>query len=238
MIDGLNVLAVVPARGGSKGVRLKNLRTVNGIPIVEIAAKIAREVEYIDCTVVSTDHEEIAQKAIKGGAVAPFRRPQQLSGDKISDLEVLTHALLEMESRDNKKYDIIVMLQPTSPMRTTKHVIDTIEMLVRNKLDSAWTVSETDSKSHPLKQLILVNEKLDYYDPGGSEVIARQQLKPVYHRNGIAYAVRRECLLEKKSIMGDACGAVICLGNFISIDTELDFTLTEYFLTLVSKKEF
>jgi len=237
MIDGLTVLAVIPARGGSKGVPLKNLREVQGIPIVEIAARVASEVECIDCAVVSTDHDEIAEAAVKGGIAAPFRRPEELSGDRVSDLQVLTHALLEMENRDDNKYDIIVMLQPTSPMRTSEHVVDTIEKLVNDGLDAVWTVSETESKSHPLKQLIVEDGKLDYYDGSGKEIIARQQLQPVYHRNGIAYAITRECLLEKKTIMGDLCGAVFCDGDFISIDTELDFMLTDYFLNLKSNTE-
>ena len=82
-----------------------------------------------------------------------------MSGDKISDLQVLTHALKTTEKIDNIKYDIVVMLQPTSPMRNVKHIKDTIEMLVRENLDSVWTVSETDTKSHPLKQLTI--KKID-----------------------------------------------------------------------------
>jgi CMP-N,N'-diacetyllegionaminic acid synthase len=237
MINGLNILAVIPARGGSKGVPLKNLREVGGVPIVELAAQVASQANYIDRIVVSTDHEGIAEAAIKGGADAPFRRPEELSGDMISDLQVLTHALLEMESLDDKKYDILVMLQPTSPMRTPKHVVDTVEKLVNDDLDAVWTISEAESKSHPLKQLTLQNGTLNYYDPKGKGIIARQQLQPVYHRNGIAYAISRRCLLEKKNIMGDACGAVICDGDFISIDTELDFMLTDYFLKLKSNSE-
>jgi len=129
------------------------------------------------------------------------------------------------------------MLQPTSPMRKAKHVIETIHTLIKDNLDAAWTVSETESKSHPLKQLTVKNGRLGYYDKSGKEVIARQQLRPVYHRNGIAYAVTRECLLEKKSIMGRSCGAVICEGDFISIDTELDFMLTDYFLKMKSDSD-
>jgi CMP-N-acetylneuraminic acid synthetase len=115
-------------------------------------------------------------------------------------------------------------------LRTVKHVVETIEMLVRKRLDAVWTVSETESKAHPLKQLTVVDGKLDYYDPKGKEVIARQQLQPVYHRNGLAYAITRDCLLSKGSIKGDRTGAVVCEGNFISIDTEFDFKLTNFLL--------
>lgn len=232
MINGLNVLAVIPARGGSKGVHLKNLRKINGVPIVEIAAQTAMAVDYIDCTIVSTDHPEIAEAAKRGGAQVPFLRPKDLSGDRVSDLEVLTHALVEMEKDGDRTYDILVMLQPTSPMRSAQHVIDAIEMLVNSNFDSVWTVSETETKSHPLKQLVLRGNNLSYYKEEGAKIIARQQLEPVYHRNGIAYAVRRDCIVKKESIMGDSCGALICDGPFISIDTEMDFVLTNYFLKL------
>ena len=227
MINKLKVLAVIPARGGSKGVPLKNLKKINGIPIVEMASNVASSIECIDRIIVATDHDKIAKSAIKGGAEAPFMRPDNLSGDRISDLEVLTHALNEIEKIDNKKYDIILMLQPTSPSRTSKHIIEVLKMLVSNNYDAVWTVSETDTKSHPFKQLIVNNNMISYYDKRGKDIIARQQLNPVYHRNGIAYAITRQCLLKEKSIMGNSTGAVICEGFNINIDTEWDFFLAE-----------
>jgi len=231
MISNKRILIVVPARGGSKGIPLKNLRKVNGVPLVAAVGKIIKSLSEIDQSVVSTDHEEIASVAEDAGIAAPFRRPKELSGDRISDIEVLTHALLEMELIDSVTYDIIVMLQPTSPLRKAKHVLDTIKMLVDGAWDAVWTVSETDSKSHPLKQLIVDKNSLNYYDISGGEIIARQQLEPVYHRNGIAYAITRECLLNKKSIKGDRTGAFIIKGDHISIDTERDLDLVEFILS-------
>lgn len=230
MISNKRILIVVPARGGSKGIPLKNLRKVNGVPLVAAVGKIIKSLSEIDQSVVSTDHEEIAIVAEDAGIAAPFRRPKELSGDRISDIEVLTHALLEMELIDSVTYDIIVMLQPTSPLRKAKHVLDTIKMLVDGAWDAVWTVSETDSKSHPLKQLIVDKNSLNYYDISGGEIIARQQLEPVYHRNGIAYAITRECLLDKKSIKGDKTGALVIKGEYISIDTERDLDLVEFIL--------
>lgn len=232
MIKDSNILAVIPARGGSKGVPLKNLRKINGVTLVQMASKLASKIKIIDRVIVSTDHKLIAESAIKGGAEVPFYRPEELSGDEISDLEVLTHALLEIENLDNKVYDIVLMLQPTSPMREEKHIIDTINKLIFEDYDSVWTVSETDSKCHPLKQLLIKNNNLDYYDDLGKKIIARQQLKPVYQRNGIAYAIKRDCLLKQKSIMGVKTGAVICKGINISIDTEWDFVLVEQALKI------
>ena len=231
MIKDLNILAVVPARGGSKGIPLKNLREIYGVSLVELAARVATSVDFIDRVVVSTDHEEIAEAAINGGADAPFRRLKKLSGDRVGDTEVLTHALLEMENIDEVIYDIVVMIQPTSPLRKDRHVSNAIHMLIDGSWDAVWTVSETDSKSHPLKQITVNNNKLEYYDIAGDKIVARQQLKPIYHRNGIAYVVTRECLLSQKSTKGENTGALVIKGEHVSVDTEWDLKLVEFILS-------
>lgn len=235
MYANKRILAVVPARGGSKGIPLKNLRKVGGVSLVGLACQIARSVPYIDRTVVSTDNADIAREAQAHGADAPFRRPSDISGDRIGDVDVLTHALLATEADDGKRYDIVVMLQPTSPLRKIEHVTAVVEKLVDQGFDSVWTVSETDSKAHPLKQLVLADEKLDYYDPAGAQVLARQQLDPVYHRNGIAYAITRACLLAQKNLLGSRTGAVVLEGHFVSIDTEWDMRMIEFIIAECKK---
>lgn len=230
MIDGKRVLAVVPARGGSKGIKLKNLRIVAGRPLVALAGDVVRKVPEIDRAVVSTDHEEIAAVAEAAGLAAPFRRPPELSGDRVGDLEVLTHALEECERIDGVRYDIVAMLQPTSPLRTPANVADTIRMLATGDWDSVVTVSQTDLKAHPLKQFVLDGQKLAFFDERGRGVIARQQLVPLYHRNGIAYAMTRECILEQKAIFGRKAGALAIPGHHVSIDTEWDIKMVEYVL--------
>jgi len=233
VIGDKRILAVCPARGGSKGIPLKNLKPFLGVPLVARVGHLVREIPAIDRAVVSTDHPEIARVAEESGMAAPFERPEDLSGDRISDLAVLTNALREMERIDGVRYDIVVMLQPTSPLRRAQHVIDTIEMLVGGSWDAVWTVSETDSKGHPLKQLTVDEEsgQMDYYDPRGGEIIARQQLNRVYHRNGVAYAITRRCLLEERSIKGKRSAALVIEGHMVSIDTLWDLDLAEYIHT-------
>ena len=231
MIAGRTVLAVVPARGGSKGIPLKNLRTVGGRSLVARVGDVIAEVPEIDRAVVSTDHDGIAAAAEAAGIAAPFRRPEALSGDRIGDLEVLVHALEATEAADGRRYDIVVMLQPTSPLRTPAQVSAAINRLVEGQWDAVWTVSPTDSKAHPLKQLTVGEAgALDYYDPAGAEIIARQQLKPVYHRNGVAYVITRACLLEQRTIKGARTGALVIDGEHVSIDTEWDLALVEWML--------
>lgn len=231
MHDGRRILAVVPARGGSKGIPLKNLRTIGGVSLVARAGQVATSVTAIDRAVVSTDHEGIAAAAEAAGLAAPFRRPEDLSGPTIGDFDVLHHALATMEALDRTTYDIVLMLQPTSPSRTPQHVERTVRMLVEGGFDAVWTVSETDSKGHPLKQLVIGEANaLDYYDPQGARIVARQQLKPVYHRNGIAYAFTRSCLVDQRTIKGRRTGALPIAEPVANIDTELDLAWAEFLL--------
>jgi CMP-N-acetylneuraminic acid synthetase len=232
MYEGRRVLAVVPARGGSQGIPLKNLRTVGGVPLVALAGRVVKSLPWIDRAVVSTDHEEIARVAESSGLVAPFRRPESLAGPRIGDWEVLDHALKYMERLDAVAYDIILMLQPTSPSRTPAHVDQTLRVLIEGGFDAVWSVSETDSKSHPLKQLTVGGgRELGYYDPRGATIVARQQLQPVYHRNGLAYAFTRECLVVQKTINGRRTGAAVIEGPVANIDTELDLAWAEFLLS-------
>jgi len=227
MFGESRVLVVVPARGGSKGVPRKNLRKVGGVPLVARVGHLVSDLDFVDRAVVSTDDEEIAAVAEAAGLAAPFRRPASLSGDRIGDLEVLTHALESVERDDRVVYDIVVMLQPTSPLRRGEHVYAVVSKLAEGGFDAVWTVGPTDLKYHPRKQLALEGDRLFFHHPAGAEVIARQQLEPVYHRDGAAYAIRRDCLLVQKSILGKNASAVVVDEPMLSIDTEEDFARVE-----------
>ncbi|MGE4158107.1 MAG: hypothetical protein AB7F75_03295 [Planctomycetota bacterium] len=228
----MKILAVVPARGGSKGVPLKNLRPLGGKPLITHTGVVLSTLGWVDQKVVSSDHAMILKTAVEAGLAAPFTRPEELSGDRISDLEVLTHALTTMEALDKTTYDIVLMLQPTCPLRRPEHVTACVDRLIEGGFDSVWTVTETDSKGHPLKQLVLENGSMRLYDPAGSKIIARQQLTPVYHRNGAAYAITRECLITQKSIMGAKASAVVIEDELVNIDTVEDFERAEAVLRL------
>ena len=232
MIGDKTILVVVPARGGSTGVKLKNLRPVGGVPLVARVGDVVGSIPMIDRAVVSTDHDEIAAVAEAAGLAAPFRRPTDLSGDFIGDWDILNHALKVTEHLDGKPYDIVVMLQPTSPLRRPDDVVATIRKLVAEEWDAVWTVSPTDSKAHPLKQLTLSEVgEIEYYDSKGAEIKARQQLSTVYHRNGVAYAFTRACILDQGNIKGRRTGALVIEGHYVSIDTEFDIEFVEYLMT-------
>ena len=225
-----NILAVIPARGGSKGIPRKNLCKVDGLSLVARAVKIAKSLTWIDKVVLSTDDLEIAEEGRKYGAEVPFLRPSELAGDTSKSVDVWRYVLIEAEKYYNTTFDISILLEPTNPFREPRHVEEVVKKLVDGDYNSVLTVSETDSKSHPLKQMVIKDNHVGYYDDAGKDIIARQQLTPVYHRNGVAYAVTRKCLVEQKTIIGSNTSAVIIDEPLVNIDTEQDLKRAQFLL--------
>jgi CMP-N-acetylneuraminic acid synthetase len=219
MILGRRILVVVPARGGSKGIKLKNLRPFQGIALVARVGMLLRNIRGVDLSVVSTDHPKIAALALQSGIHLHIKRPPRLSGDHIGDWQVLVHALLKVEYLTGKQFDVVVMLQPTSPLRTSDQVIKTIKKLIKKSLDSVWTVSQAPLKYHPLKSLVVDLGNLRFFDQKGKKIMARQQLQHSFIRNGIAYAFTRDCLLKQKTTLGKRSDALVIRGRIINIDT-------------------
>jgi CMP-N-acetylneuraminic acid synthetase len=118
VFNGSRVLAIIPARGGSKGIPKKNIAQVAGKPLISYTTELTQNLPWLDATVVSTDSEEIAEVATQTPGVGVVWRPEELSGDRIGDHPVLRHALLAQEKQTSERYDIVLMLQPTSPLRT------------------------------------------------------------------------------------------------------------------------
>ena len=229
MFANLSVLAVIPARGGSKGIPKKNIAPLAGKPLISYTTELISHLPWIDKTVVSTDSSEIAEVAQQSAGVGIVWRPEEISGDRIGDRDVLHHALIEAEAVDGTTYDVVIMLQPTSPLRTEENITDCITTLVEGKWDAVWTVSATDLSFHPRKQLTLDAEgRLGFFVSGGEAIVARQELTPVFHRNGVCYALKRELLLNSEGIWApEKTTAVVIPGHHISIDTPEDLLAVE-----------
>ncbi len=229
MLNKKKILAVIPARGGSKGIKLKNLKRIKKKSLIEIVGKFLKKCNFIDYSVLSTDNKKIAIEGKKFD-LNIISRPKNLSGDKVPDTKVLLQALIHTEKILKKNFDIVVMLHPTSPLRKVDDLRNSIRLLISKKYDSVWTVSQTDTKFHPDKQLLIKNNKIRYFTKKGVKILYRQQLSKVYHRNSNAYVVKRNFLKSNKSLMSNRTGAYEIKSKQISIDTLEDIKIVEKYL--------
>ena len=213
------ILAIVPARGKSKGIKNKNLKKIKKKTLVEHAGNFVKKIDWIDYGIISSDSEKIIKAAQKSKLEYLFKRPKEISGDRISDFQVVKHALKVTEKKKGKKIDIVLLLQPTSPLRKPKHIKDVIKKIINEKLDSVWSVTKVDLKYHPLKQLVINNNRLNYFDNRGKNIMARQQLLNTYIRNGAVYAVTRKCIIKNKNLLGKKSAAYVINSHQMSIDT-------------------
>ena len=224
-----NVLAVVIARGGSKGVPRKNLTHVGSQPLVAHiirSALHATSSEYFHL-IVSTDSEEIRQAAIDAGAWSPFLRPAELAADNVPSWPVVQHAVEQAETIKQMRYDIIVYLQPTAPLCRPEDIVRCIQELKENP-DAESAVAVTEVETHPFRMKRLLNggRLINYIDQGFEDMRPRQQLPKVYRRAGSIYASRRKVVMEGNTLVGDPCiGVVVPPETAIDIDTEIDLEL-------------
>nr|WP_315174672.1 acylneuraminate cytidylyltransferase family protein [uncultured Flavobacterium sp.] len=217
----MKVLAIIPARGGSKGVPRKNVKLLGGIPLIAHAINCAKESSRVTKLVVSTDCEEIAAIAREKSCEVMIR-PSDLASDTSNVVLTVEHAYKTL----NEDFDIIVLLQPTSPLRTGKDFDKIIEMFERDtKLDGVISVVPFDDL-HPARMYNLGtnNELIPFIKD--SESMRRQDLEPVYYRNGCFYAVKRQSFFTEKSFMVKNKKAYIMDAEWlVNIDTPRDFKI-------------
>jgi CMP-N-acetylneuraminic acid synthetase len=224
-------LGVIPARGGSKGVPRKNIRELAGVPLIAYTIRAALACRLVTDVVVSTDSPEIRQVALDHGAQAPFLRPTDLATDRALAVPTIQHAVREMESLRGAPYDFVVMLQPTTPLRTSDDLTAALSRLFESNADGIISVVDVDNW-HPMKMKKFVGERLVNYEEPPVENPPRQILPPVYMVNGALYATRREVLMGRNSFQGDYClGYVMPPERSVNIDAELDFIAAEYLLS-------
>ena len=228
---GFSILAVIPARGGSKGIPRKNLCLVGGISLVGRAAQTASSLEWIDRTILSTDDEEIAAEGQKYGAAVPFMRPPELASDQARSTEMWKHAWLASEDHFNQTFDISILLEPTSPLRRPEDILATVDTLVESGCDAAATFSRAPAHFTPHKCLTLDDDGIiGFYHAQGRQFSIRQKIPNYYYRNGICYAVKRHPLLEKEMIIEENCKAVVIERPVVNIDDLHELEYAEFLL--------
>lgn len=217
MLKGHRILAIVPARSGSKGIINKNIKKIKGKHLIGYTGNFINDLKFVDKAIISTDSIQYQLIAKKYYLESFFTRSKQLSGSKVSDIDVIKDSLKKSEKFYNNVFDIIIYLQPTSPVRRKVDLVNALNYLIKNKLDSIWSVSEVNNKFHPLKQMEL-NKYLKYFDKRGKKIIARQQLNQTYIRNGVFYIFSRECILNQKTILGKKSYLYKIKSEYFNID--------------------
>jgi CMP-N,N'-diacetyllegionaminic acid synthase len=231
------VLAVVPARGGSKGLARKNLRLLGGRPLVAHAVGAGLAASLVERVVCSTDDPEIAEAARQAGAEVPFLRPAELALDTTEDLAVFVHALGWLEQHEGWAPELVVNLRPTSPLRRASHVDEAIRLLCASGAESVKSVCL--ARQHPHKMWLFSgdSELIEPYLKTGFRLergpdVPRAELDDIYWQNGVVDVTRREVIVDQRRMIGGrVAGLVTEPADSIDIDSDLDLALAELLLS-------
>lgn len=212
------ILFVIPARSGSKGIKNKNIQMCGQHSLLRLSVIQCLNLNIGSDLFVSTDNQDYLDHINDLIDNPPILRPNYLSGDIVGDIEVLIHALHTCENYYKKKYSCVVMIQPTCPLRQDSDILKTIDAILKEKYEVAFTCHEVDKKYHPLKSL-KINEfgYIEKYLNGKNEIIARQQLDKTYIRNGAAYSITPKQLCLGKSFF-NCKSKMVLTQNYVSID--------------------
>jgi len=226
MIDGKSVLAIIPARGGSKGVPRKNIKDLCGKPLIVWTIEQALKSKYIDRLIVSTEDKEIAEISRKHGAEVPFLRPIELAQDDTPGIEPLLHCINWLKNNENYYPDYVCTLQCTSPFRKSIHIDEALEKLIREKADSIIGVCESEISPYWMKNI--ENGRLVDFVNGSHKYTRRQDLPIVYRLNGAIYIGKTDILVNNRSWYTDnTLPYIMSQEDSIDIDTMMDFKLAE-----------
>ena len=231
MIHEKSILAVIPARGGSKGLPRKNLRMLAGKPLIAWTIEEAKKSKYIDRLMLSSEDAEIISVARQWGCEAPFVRPQELATDETPGVEPILHAIDAL----SEKYDYVVMLQPTSPLRIAEDIDGCVEMCLGHKAPACVSVTEPSKSPYWMYRLDAGDRLIPNLDLGFADV-RRQDLPRVYALNGAVYVAETDWLIAHRTFLTQETVAFVMPRERLwDVDTELDLKFCELLLTQAAK---
>lgn len=231
MKDIYKIIAIIPARAGSKGINNKNIIDFNGKPLIEYSIDVALKSKYIDKVVVSTDGEHIANIARECGADVPFLRPKNLALDTSKTIDCVTHCIEELK-KQGEEYDYIVLLQPTQPLRQVFHVDEAIELIINRKEDSLVSVSKV--KEHPILMRTINKNSYAVNILECSSTMRRQDFPDYYKVNGSIYINRINENLNSETSLNDNKLVYIMDEKYdVDIDEMLDLKIAELKISLI-----
>ena len=225
----MNVLYIIPARGGSKGLPQKNIKLLCGKPLISwsIETGIASKQKFPGRVLVSTDDSKIADVAVKYGAEVPFLRPDELAQDTTPSMDVVLHAINFFQSK-GEEFDLVVMLEPTSPQRDANDIIGAIELLITTPTaESVVGVSQTES-AHPAFLVSIKNGFIFPYGKQAIQVVRRQDIDELFFFEGSMYVSKTESLVKRKSFYHEkTLGYVMPKWKSFEVDDTVDFIIIE-----------
>jgi len=229
MINGKSVIAIIPARGGSKGLPGKNIKDLCGKPLIAWSIEVGLASQYIDEVMVTTDGEEIARIARSFGASVPFIRPTALAGDTSSSFDAIDHAINFYENELHKSFDYTVLLEPTSPLREKDDIDVPIEQLLSSSQASAIVgICKTEAQHPAFSVKKIDNNFLVGYENKNIKVLRRQELSDVYFFEGSIYVSHTETLLARKTFYHEqTLGYEVPKWKSLEIDDLDDFVMVE-----------
>lgn len=221
--QGLRVLAVVPARGGSKGIARKNLVRVGEHSLIGHCARTIGELNWVDRAVISSDDDAMVAEALRYGLEAPFRRPASLATDEASAEAAWQHAWRSCEEAFGERFDIGLWLQPTTPLRAAADVERTVQTMLDGGFDSAATISPIPAHLRPERAMTFSSAgTLGFFCEQGREHANRQSIPVSWYRNGVCYAALRQTVVERGCVIGEKSAGVPVDGAVVSIDDSVD----------------
>tara|TARA_Y100000310_G_scaffold342105_1_gene443801 strand:+ start:1207 stop:1932 length:726 start_codon:yes stop_codon:yes gene_type:complete len=235
----MNVLVVIPARGGSVRVPRKNVKLLNGKPLIAYAINAAKKSSFNPKIVVSTDDYEIKSVALEHGAEVPFKRPPHLSEDVPTE-DVILHTVEWLEENESYSADIVVCLEPPVPLRTSEHIDQCIDQIATDEdIDSVVTVTDVGATRPEWMMRVgedgYINLYSDHFKNTGDGLMkfpASQSFEKLYKISGAAFACRPEILKQYKGMVGPRCKAVkIDPSVSFDLDTPADFEVLQHLLT-------
>lgn len=220
----MNILAVIPARGGSKGVPGKNKKLLHGKPLIQYSIDTALQSKHISEVVVTTDDDEIIAIAKSLGANVPFVRPKHLAEDTTPTLPVIQHAVSHFEA-EGKQFDAICLLQPTSPFRPKGFLDKALETFQEKQTDSLVSVLEVPHQYNPHWTFEANDNGVLQIATGEQNIIPRrQELPKAYHRDGSVYITKTNVLMHEDSLYGNSVAYIVSDERFyVNIDTTEDW---------------
>lgn len=224
------IIGIIPARGGSKGIKDKNIIELSGKPLIAYTIEAAFTSRMLSDFIVSTDSERIAEISMKFGANAPFLRPEKLSGDKSSSIDVIKHSVAWYENEKKRRIDDIILLQPTSPLRTSDD-IDSSLAIFHEMREFDSLISCYDASSYHPRIMYKMNGIKMVPFLGQTTNIRRQDFEKVYIRNGAIYISTRKLVMEEGRIIGDSpLGYIMPKERSLNIDEPHDLELAEFYI--------